>query len=175
MKRVDGSVNADSQKTIHVIATTFEGTRAALATAVPLARGSGAKLVVIVPRIVPYPADLDASADATAFFAKRYRAAVEEQGGEARIEVCVCRGIDDVIAKLVATDSRIVIGGPAGRWLTSPEERFANRLSRLGRSVIFVACGPNTTQRRIAPTAAAVIVLTLAFVNETAGIATWPI
>jgi hypothetical protein len=144
------SVSARDQGTLHVIATTFEGTRAALAAAVPLGRGSGAKLVVIVPRIVPYPAELDASADSSAFFARRYRDTVEALGGDARIEVCVCRGIDEIVRKLVATDSLVVIGGPAGRWLTSPEERFANRLSREGRRVIFVACGPNTTQRRVA-------------------------
>jgi putative OmpL-like beta-barrel porin-2 len=163
MKPVRGAHIAASQPTIHVIATTFEGTRAALATAVPLAKGSGAKLVVIVPRIVPYPAERDALTDSSAFFARRYRAAIEDLGGEARIEVCMCRGIDDIVAKLVATESRIVIGGPAGRWFTSPEERLAHRLSQSGRAVIFVACGPNPTQRRIAPSAAALLVLLLAF------------
>jgi len=167
MSRVDNALTADSQKTIHVVATTFDETRAALAAAVPLSRGSGAKLVVLVPRIVPYPADLDASADASAFFARRYRRAVDELGGEARIQVCVCRGIDDIVSTLVAVDSPIVIGGLAGHWFTSPEERFANRLSRAGRSVIFVACGPNTTQRRIVPTAALVLMAL--------GCVTWPI
>src|SRR5258707_571158 len=66
MQGVPGVLTADSQPTIQVIATTSEGTRAALATAVPLARGLAAKLVLIVPRIVPYAVELDASCESTA-------------------------------------------------------------------------------------------------------------
>lgn len=157
-----GPTNAATQSTIHVVATTFEGTGAALAAAVPLAKGSRARLVVLVPRVVPYAVDIDDAADASAFFAKRYKAVVEELGGEAQIQVCVCRSIDEVVALLQAMDSEIVIGGPAGRWLTSPEERFANRLSRLGRRVVFVASGPNTTWRRV-PAVAAVLTAVLSF------------
>ena len=145
------------QPTIYVIATTFEGTRAALATAVPLAKGSGSRLVVMVPRIVPYAVALDTQVESTAFFAKRYHDLVEELGGDARIEVCVCRSPEAVVARVDAVGSTIVLGGPAGRWLTSPEERFASRLSRLGRTVIFVASGPNPTRPRTAPSVAAVL------------------
>ena len=48
-------VTAERQQKIHVIATTVDGTRAALEAAVPLAKGAAAKLVVTVPRIVPLP------------------------------------------------------------------------------------------------------------------------
>jgi len=175
MRGVLNRVTGAGQETIHAIATTFDGTRAALATAVPLARGLGAKLVLIVPRIVPYPADLEVPADSAEFFAKRYRTVVEELEGDARIEVCVCRTVDDIVAKLMRVDSQIVIGGPAGRWLTSPEERFANRLSRLGRRVVFVACGPNTTQRRMAPGVAAALVVTLSLTMATGAAAQTPL
>src|SRR5262245_37989597 len=133
------SLTAKSQPTIHVIATTFEGTRAALRAAVPLAKGSRAKLVVIVPRIVPYPADLQSSADSTPFNARRYRDVIEELGGDARIEVCMCRSMQDIVARALPADTQVVVGGATGRWLTSPEERFTDRLTRAGRRVIFVA------------------------------------
>jgi hypothetical protein len=57
---VEGPTAAAAQGAIHVLATTLEGTRAALATAIPLARGSGSRLIVIVPKVVSYavPADL---------------------------------------------------------------------------------------------------------------------
>src|SRR5712671_1847305 len=150
MRPVPAPLTADSQPTIHVIATTFEGTRAALATAVPLAKGSGAKLIVVVPCIVPYPVEIEAPCDPTTFFARRYRDVIERLGGDATIEVCRCRRSDDIVMRLSASRTTVVLGGPVGRWLTSPEERFASRFSRRGRPVIFVASGSNTTQRRVA-------------------------
>src|SRR5262249_29351427 len=130
MHHVAGALTADSQPTIHVFATTFDGTRAALAAAVPLARGSSAKLVLIVPRIVPYPLELDAPCESTTFVVKQYAAAIERLGGNATIDVCACRRLDDIVTRVVAAGSTIVVGGPVGRWLTTPEERLANRLSR---------------------------------------------
>jgi putative OmpL-like beta-barrel porin-2 len=142
------------QPIVHVIATTFDGTRAALATAIPLAKGSGARLVMLVPRVVSYAADVENSVEGSAYFAKRYEALVHELGGAADVEVCLCRSIDDVVAKVAGARSRVIVGGPVGRWLTSPEERFASRLIRAGCPVIFAASGTNATQRRVAPTAA---------------------
>jgi hypothetical protein len=162
MGRKTGKTNTGSQPTIEVVATTVEGTAAALGTAVPLAAGSEAKLVVVVPHIVPYPIEPGAPVESTAVFVKQYEDIVAELGGNARIEIVVCRRLEDLVDKVVERDATVVIGGPVGRWLTSPEERFANRLSRRGRRVILVSSGPNTTQRRMAPSVAAALVLVLA-------------
>src|SRR5262249_26852632 len=134
------------QATVHVIATTFGGTRAALAAAVPLAKGSNARLVVIVPRIISYHAELDSQGDSSSFFAKRYQDLVEELGGAASIQVCVCRSLDGIVDLLRATPSTVVVGGPAGRGVTSPEGGFANRVTRLGRRGGFVGGGAEPTQ-----------------------------
>jgi hypothetical protein len=112
---------------IVVVATTREGTRAALAVAVPLARGTQSKLTLLVPRIVPNPADLDARADATPFFVDGYEAEIRHLGGRAMIVVCVCRTVDDLVDGLRSHRGSVIIGGPVGRWLTSPEERVASR------------------------------------------------
>src|SRR5262245_42065445 len=162
------------QPIVHVIATTFEGTRAALTAAIPLARGSGAKLVVIVPRHVSYAVELDDPVEATAFFVKRYEDVVHELGGSAEIDVCLCRSLEEIVRRAVAAQSRVVIGGPVGRWLTSPEERFANRLSRAGCPVVFVSSGANTTQRRVAPAVAAGIALLLLINAAPVGAQTQP-
>ncbi len=140
--------------TVHVIATTFEGTREALRTAIPLAAGSGAGVTLVVPQVVPYAMEIDAPLPSTAFFVKRYQQIVDELGGSATIEVCHCRSLTDIVERLAAPGATIVVGGPAGRWLTSPEERFAGKLAGLGARVVFVASGTNVTQRRIAPFAA---------------------
>src|SRR5262245_15817949 len=102
------------QPTVQVIATTFDGTRAALATAVPLAKGSGAKLVLLVPRLVSYAVDLDNHVEPAAFFVKRYRELIEDLGGEARIEVVVCRSLDGIVTRVHADGSTLVVGGPTG-------------------------------------------------------------
>ena len=158
MYREHSGMTPATQPTIHVIATTPDGTRAALAAAVPLAKGSGARLIVTVPRIVSYAVELDGPVTAVEFFVRRYRDLVADLGGKAQIDVCLCRSVQAVVAKLVAEDSTtIVVGGSAGRWLPSEEERFANRLSRCGHRVIFVPCGSNATERRVFAAAGTVL------------------
>jgi hypothetical protein len=144
------------QPIIHVVATTFDGTRAAASAAIPLAKGAGARLVLLVPRVVSYATDLENPSEAGTVFAETYERLVHELGGAADVQMCLCRTIDDLIANLAAGRSRVVVGGPVGRWLTSPEERFAGRLTRAGCSVVFAASGANATQRRVAPWAASV-------------------
>jgi hypothetical protein len=76
--------------------------------------------------------------------ARRIEELVHELGGSARVDVCLCRCLDDVVAHL-GTEGTIVVGGRPGHWLMSAEERLARRLSRLGRHVVFVAAAPATS------------------------------
>src|SRR5262245_45176166 len=145
---------------VQVIATTIEGTSAALEMAVPLAAGSNARLVVIVPHLVSYPIEAATPIESTRLFAKRYEELAERLGAQARVEVVLCRRLEHLVDQLIDRDATIVIGGPVGRWITSPEERFANLVSSRGRRVILVASGPNTSQRRAAPSAAAAALFT---------------
>lgn len=135
---------------VYVIATTLEGTRAALAAAAPLARGANAELRIVVPQIGAPIVDDDGAVDAASVFVKRYKELAVALGTRASVEVCICKSLDEFIARVCSTTSLAVIGGPAGRWLTSPEERFANHLARLGCRVLFAADGTKTTQRRVA-------------------------
>src|SRR5262249_29337710 len=138
------------QPTVHVIATTFDGTRAALAAAVPLARGASARLVVLVPQIVSSPAEVAIRCESTELMAARYQDVVRDLDAQAEIEIFVSVGLGDLVRRVCEAHSTVVVGGPVGHWLTSPEERFANRLARAGCQVVFAASGANTTQRRIA-------------------------
>jgi hypothetical protein len=80
----------------------------------------------------------------------------------------LCRRLQDVVLKVAAAGSTAVVGGPVGRWLTSPEERFANRLIVHGVPVVFAASGCNMTQRRIAQTMAAALAAFLILMPRTA-------
>lgn len=135
---------------VQVVATTFEGTRAALLAAIPLARGLNAALSIVVPRIVSCAAELEASAPVTELISKRYQDIAHFIGADADIDAFASVGIDDLMAHVCSAGGPVIVGGPVGRWLTSPEERFANRLALAGCQVMFVASGANTTQRRVA-------------------------
>jgi len=138
------------RSTVRVIATTFEGTCAALATAVPLARGDDARLVLVVPRIASCAAELEMPAESTALMTRRYQNLLRDMGAHADIEAFASVGLDELVATICAAKSCVVVGGPAGHWMTSPEQRFVNRLSRLGCRGVFVPSGVNSTQRRMA-------------------------
>ena len=128
---------ASSPRAVHVIATTFDSTGDALAVAIPLAHGSSAPLTVIVAQVIPEDAALELPSPEMAAIASRYRGRVHELGGEADIDVPLCRSIGDVLARVPA-NATIVVGGPVGRSLATPEERLAGQLSQMGRRVVFV-------------------------------------
>jgi hypothetical protein len=135
---------------VQVVATTFDGTRAALVAAIPLARGLNVGVTIVVPRIVTCAAELGEPATATDLIAKRYQDIAHFIGADADIDAFASVGIDELMAHVCAVGGPVVVGGPVGRWLTSPEERFANRLALAGCQVMFVASGANPTQRRVA-------------------------
>jgi len=132
------TVTAQTQPTVYVLATSFDGMRVALTTGVPLARGSRARLVVLVPQIVPYPLAVDAPAEATAFTERRYRELVHDAHGEAEIKVCLCRAPRDIL-RLIPVGSTVVVGGRVGPVWPSHEERLSRHLIRLGHHAVFAA------------------------------------
>src|SRR5439155_6010101 len=149
-------------KSIQVIATTPEGTRAAIEAAVPLAKGCGASLVVMVPEVIPYRLPADATPIAAEVAVEQYQRSIEALGGHGHVRVYMCPTVDDLIAHAIEREAMVVVGGASGRWRMSPEERFANRLSRAGHRVIFAATGCASSSRRIPFPAAAAFVVILA-------------
>lgn len=136
---------------VHVVATTVDGTRAALMAAVPLARGLTTGLMIVVPHVVSCVAEREIPAESAELMAARYKVIARAVGADVvEVETFTSVGLDDLVARLCACDATVVVGGPVGRWLTSPEERFANRLTLAGCRVMFAASGASTTQRRVA-------------------------
>ena len=127
------------ERTIHVLATTPGATRAAIAAAVPLARGAGARLLVLVPHAVPPAIDLAERLDSTEVVVGTYRDLVTELGGEGAVRLCLCSRPEDV-SRLLPEHATIVVGGMPPRWLPTSETRLARRMAALGHHVIMVAC-----------------------------------
>jgi hypothetical protein len=118
-----------TQGAVHVLATSVDAAADALKEAAPLARGSFRRLVLLVPKIVPYPLALNDSADNAEFLARRHvellaRAA---DGGECRI--CVCRRLEDV-ADALPSGSTVVLSGPWSFWWPTGAARTTHRLLR---------------------------------------------
>ena len=122
-------LTAATQPTVYVIATNFTGTRAALETAVPLARGSRARLEVLVPQLVPYPLPIDEPPNRRRL--SRNGIARSSTTCARRRRWCLrCRRTDDVILQRLPPAATVVLGGAAGVWRASRDERLARRLTR---------------------------------------------
>ena len=154
--RAQEDITAQTQATVYVMATSVDSMRVALTTGVPLARGSGARLVVLVPQIVPYPLPVDAPTDVTAFTERRYRELVHDARGEAEVRVCLCRTPRDVL-RLLPIASTVVVGGRVGPAWPSHEERLSRDLIRLGHHAVFAASGPSWSSAAIGGALAALL------------------
>jgi hypothetical protein len=120
--------------TVHVIGTTIEATREALAAAGALARGlSGRVAIFVCKRSSDY-----GSADEEHKRAEReLKRLAESCVPSASVLSCVCdRPID--VAQMFLPPAVVVIGGAARRWWPTAEERLARALAKLGCHVTFV-------------------------------------
>jgi hypothetical protein len=146
---VNGFTMAATPRAIHVLATTFEGTRAALSAAIPLAKGSGCRLIVIVPQVVSYAVALEHAASSTEFMMRRYLDLVPEFDEDAELRLCVCRRIDDVLRRLLPPSATVVVGGRTRGWVPSEEMRLVGRLTQLGHHAVFVPMPSRNMPSRI--------------------------
>ncbi len=123
-----------------MLATTADGTRSALVAARRLTRGVDARVVLLVPRVLPrlaapgLPDDQSAHVDA-------YRAMAADVGIQSTALVCVCSRIDDVVRQMIGRSSLVIVGGARRLWWPSHEQRLADRLTAAGYAVVFVPVG----------------------------------
>jgi hypothetical protein len=108
-----------------------------LKAAVALAKGSGSRILMLVPQIVPYPLPLDAPAEPASFTAERYRTLLHQMRAEGEVRICLCRHADDILFQQLPSHATVVVGGAAGNWRASCEERLMRRLTRFGHRVMF--------------------------------------
>lgn len=112
-------------QTVHVLATTLDGTRAALAAGRTFARQRHTSIVLLVTT----PDEWE-----TARCVRVARAFNQSMP----IRICQGPNVTEAIKQVVPTLALVVIGGPARRWWPTVEQRLADRLRRHGRDVVFV-------------------------------------
>ena len=123
---------------IVVLATTADGTRAALGEAKRISgQCTSARIILLVPRVVSYLTPPDGPREAAAI-TEQYRELVSRAGAEAAVHLCVCRRRDDMLRSMVSRQSLIVVGGRCRRWWPTSEQQIARNVKNMGYASRFV-------------------------------------
>ena len=117
---------------VHVIATTPEGTRAALAAARPFVAGQ--------PVVVVVPSTQASAIQYRDVLATQYRRIANSLNQPIQLRICICRTSASV-AQIIPIGATVLIGGAQRRWWPTREERMAAQLRRDGREVVFAEVG----------------------------------
>ncbi len=122
--------------TVHVIATSLEGTREALDAATALARGicGSVTLFLRTSSSAPDLSDQDDNGDKTVDALKRL---THSYTPRPKVLSCLYTNPIDVV-QLFQSPGLVVIGGEMRWWWPSAEQRLAHALTRLGCHVTFV-------------------------------------
>ena len=118
-----------------VIFTAFPQTTAALSTAVCLAQDLNARVRFIVPRIVPFPLQLDQSPVDREVNERRFLSVLPENAGPAWVDVRLCRDLDAIPAVLAPRS--LVVLGIRNRWRAPRDHRLVRLLRAAGHHVIL--------------------------------------
>jgi hypothetical protein len=126
---------------LQVIFTDLPKTAAALATARSMARGLGARITLMVARVVPYPLPL-AEPDVPVEFTERLLESLAVAVEDTTVEIYLCRDRNETIRRAVPPDSLVILGARKWRWwpswLPSRDSQLARLLRQDGRRVLVV-------------------------------------
>jgi hypothetical protein len=126
----------DARLDVAVVFTSADATITALRKAGALASQLTARVILVVPQVVPYPLPLDSPPVLIDFNERRFRAIASESPIETVVRVYLCRDRMETLATVLKPQSLVVLGGRK-RWWPTNEERLARKLRRAGHEVIF--------------------------------------
>ena len=129
-------VEADQQLNIAVVFTSVESTLAALKEAGNLASSLGARIKLVVPRVVPHPLPLETPPVLVDFNENRFRVMASESPVETSVQIYLCRDRFETLTGALKPGSIVVLGGKK-RWWPTKDEVLARRLRRAGYEVLF--------------------------------------
>jgi hypothetical protein len=139
------AANASSARTLDsagleiiVVFTKMRLTLKALTTARRMGKGLYAAIRLLVPHIVPYGVPLDRPLVATPFLERQFRVMVDGSEMETRVDIRLCRDEWQMLDRVLAPQSVVVLGGPGSRLWPSREGRLAKKLIRAGHHVLLV-------------------------------------
>ena len=123
---------------ISVIFTSVESTLSALRKASALAASLGARITLLVPQVVPYPAPLGSPPVLLDWNEGRFHAIASQCPVETTVRIYLCRDSVETLVWVLRTRSIVVVGSRK-KWWPTWEDRLARRLRKEGHEVIVAA------------------------------------
>ena len=126
----------ESRLEVAVVFTSPAATMAALHEAGVLARRLNARISLLVPQIVPYPAPLESPPVLLDFSEQWIREIAAQSPVQTAVQIYLCRDPAGTLQSVLPPRSLVVIGGRK-RWWATREKILARKLRRAGHEVIF--------------------------------------
>jgi hypothetical protein len=127
---------------LHIIATSEEGTRAALKEAWRLTRRLNVtRTVLLVPCTLPQGI---AATDEDISTVDNYRQMAKQTGIDVTVRMCVGTTFRGLSRWMLPPGSTTVVGGRRRWWWPTRAQRMAHALKRAGHQIVFAdACDPD--------------------------------
>lgn len=121
-----------------VVFTDFDRTKKALAAAAHLSSDLTAEIELLIPKTVPLPFSLLDPPVGLDFMVRQIESLGSSITANLHVQICLCRDREAVLARALAPNSTVVIGGRKRRLFTTEEQRLAHKLESDGHTVIFI-------------------------------------
>src|SRR5574341_480479 len=118
---------------VTVLFTGMDHTIAALRKAERLASGLDARILLLVPVVVPYALPLTEPPVRPDFLVRKLCGVMGHQPGTTGICVCLCRDLRQACREVLKPESLVMIGGRR-RWWRTREQGIARELGEIGRA-----------------------------------------
>ena len=126
----------DARLDVAVVFTSADATIVALKRAGTLADSLNARVLLMVPQVVPFPLPLDSPPVLIDFNEKRFREIASASPIETAVRIYLCRDSFEALTAALKPPSLVVVGGRK-RWWPTAEEILARKLRRAGHEVVF--------------------------------------
>jgi hypothetical protein len=133
----DSNLASNSKFTIHVVFTTASATTTALRAARELASQMDARLVVLIPEVIPFSLPLNCPPVAPRFVEDKIRTLAEGLPDDLEVRILVCRDRAEALNRTLQPKSLILMCGRERRWLNA-DASLARTLRRNSHHVIFL-------------------------------------
>ncbi|HEY1205905.1 MAG: hypothetical protein ABSH46_02065 [Bryobacteraceae bacterium] len=122
-----------------VIYTGVKQTLAALKAAANLAQGLAARIRLIVPQPVAFPAELDQPPVQKDFAERKFRTLAEQSAIETNVEIRLCRDWETGALDGLKPGSIVILGARMRWWPGTRERRLARALRKSGHQALLVS------------------------------------
>jgi hypothetical protein len=128
---------ADSAFEVVVVFTDVSETLVALGSAARLAHGLGARIRLVAPQIVPFPAPLEQPPVDPRFAERKFRVIAEQSQVDMMVDIRLCRDWEAGVLHSVKPGSIVVLGAAKSWWRSRKQRRLARTLRHRGHQVIL--------------------------------------